>query len=191
VFDVTNPHQADPDARRRYFGAMVEQMETGGYEAMLGELLERDITGWNPEALPETEALRRQKVLNLVNDPVRSYLFERLTDGINITTGDAAVAVAMHGWSLAADVMVPARDLNEDFRVYCDANGLQFSERRLAMQLPRYMRAGFKAETVREKDGDGGGRQLKAYRFPPLEEARVLFEHATGLEIEREEEEAP
>jgi len=186
VFEVTNPHQADPNARRAYFGRMVEQMETGGYAAMLGELLARDIRGWNPEVIPETEALKRQKVLNLVNDPVRAYLYERLTDGVLITTGNASPGTPVHRWSATDVVHVPTRDLNEDFRLFATPQGMAFSERRLAMQLPRYMPPGFASITKREPNGDASSSPVRVYPLPPLEVARSRFEEVTGLTIERD-----
>lgn len=186
VFEVTNPHQNVPDARRAYFGRMVEQMETGGYAAMLGELLVRDIRGWNPEAIPETQALKRQKVLNLINDPVRAYLYERLTDGVLITTGNGSVGSPVHHWSETDVVYVPARDLNEDFRLFATPQGMTFSERQLAMQLPRYMPSGFKSITKREPSGDASSSTVRVYPFPPLEVARACFEEATGLVISRD-----
>jgi hypothetical protein len=186
VFDVTNPHQVDPNARRAYFGRMVEQMETGGYSAMLGELLARDIRGWNAEVIPETEALKRQKVLNLVNDPVRSYLYERLSDGLTITTGKADMGAPSHHWSETEYVDVPARDLNEDFRLFTATQGMQFSERRLASELPRYMPEGFKSKIRRIGSGDASKGTVRVYPFPPLEVARLQFENVTGLAIERE-----
>lgn len=186
VFDVTNPHQADPDVRRTYFGRMVEQMETGGYSAMLGELLARDIRGWNAEVIPETEALKRQKVLNLVNDPVRNYLYERLSDGSIITTGKADMGAPSYHWSKTEHVDVPARDLNEDFRLFATTQGMQFSERRLAIELPRYMPEGFKSQTRRTGGGETSTRTERVYSFPPIEVARLQFEAATGLVIDRE-----
>lgn len=186
VFDVTNPHQADPNARRSYFGRIVEQMETGGYAAMLGELLARDVRGWNAEVIPETDALRRQKLSNLINDPVRSYLYERLSDGVMITTGQGMIGTPSHRWSDTAVVHVPARDVIEDFRLFAISQGMQFSERQLAMQLPRYMPEGFESLTKRERDVDASSRTIKVYPFPPLEVARRRFEEVTNLRIDRE-----
>jgi hypothetical protein len=165
---------------------MFEQMETGGYEAMLGELLARDIRGWNPEVIPETLALRRQKLHNLANDPVRSYLFDRLTDGIHITTGEASEGVPTHWWSGTEETRVPVRDLAHDFSLYARQHGMSFGERMLATQLARYMPAGFKSVTVRAADGDASQAPLRVYRMPTLEKARRAFETATGLSIERE-----
>jgi hypothetical protein len=186
VFEVVNPHQADPHDRRRYFGAMMEQMENGGHSAMLGELLNRDISKWNPEAIPETEALKQQKLLNLGSDPLRLFLHERLMEGINITTGEAGLGAPIHSWSDTETVNVPARDLIADYKLFVDAHGLPFSQAGLARNLPKYMPAGFRATTIRETAPDGS-RTLKVYPMPPLEVARSRFEEVTGLKIEREE----
>ncbi|HVK56426.1 MAG TPA: DUF5906 domain-containing protein [Burkholderiales bacterium] len=189
VFEVVNPHQADPVARHLYFGQMVEQMKDGGLGAMLHELLNRDIAEWNAEVIPETQALLRQKQFSLSNDPVQMYLHERLIDGIQITTGDAAASVPIHLWSSTDTVMVPVRDLNEDFRAYLTRNGLRATERHLALNLPKYMPEGFSSKVRRAKRGDQLSVAYKAYPIPPLEEARKAFEAATSLVVPREPEE--
>lgn len=185
VFEVTNPHQADPNERRRYFGRIVEQMEVGGYSAMLGELLARDVSHWNAEAIPETDALKRQKVLNLVNDPVRMYLYDRLQDGYFITNGGRD-GTPIHLWHLTETAWIPCKELRDDFMEFVSSNGLRATDRTLATQLGNYMPEGFQARTKRGKDGDATPFTFKAYPFPPLEEARRCFEKATGLNIERE-----
>ncbi|NPD68927.1 hypothetical protein HN018_02845 [Lichenicola cladoniae] len=48
-----------------YFGAIAAQMEAGGYEAMLHDLLALDLTGFNVRAVPVTEGLQRQRKLSL------------------------------------------------------------------------------------------------------------------------------
>jgi hypothetical protein len=165
---------------------LIEQMENGGYEAMLGELLQRDISDWNHEAIPQTAALKHQQELNLINDPVRAFLFDRLSDGTTITTGDTSSTAPIYEWSKADAVVVPAAELQEDFRAYLAKEGLSAGPRALAVALPKYMPDGFRV-TSRVPVHDGSTRSVKAYRFPPLEEARTLFETATGLSIRREE----
>lgn len=186
VFEVISPHQYDPRGRRAYFGRIVEQMETGGYEAMLGELLNRDIATFNREMIPETEALRRQKLLNLSNDPVRYYLYERLTDGINITVKGADMASPIYLWHESETVWVATVDLAEDYRAFTEANGLQFNVRSLQLQLPRYMPDGFESKVRRGREGDTITGSYRAYPFPLLEEARATFEAKTGLKIDRD-----
>jgi hypothetical protein len=55
---------AGADKRREYFTALVKQMENGGRAALLHMLLRRDISNFNPEAIPQTEELAQQKLLS-------------------------------------------------------------------------------------------------------------------------------
>jgi hypothetical protein len=181
VFEVTNPHQHDPDARRRYFGELVEQMENGGYEAMLGELLARDISGWNPEAIPETEALLRQKRLNASNDPALAWYYSRLEDGVDILSGEAETN--LYPWSHTDTTWVPVRDVLADYAVFAKRHGHRGDEQRLKNKLARYMPLAFESKARTEAVVDGT-RKVKCYPFPPLPEARRLFTAQTGMPFE-------
>ena len=48
-----------------YFGAIWEQMDAGGYGAMLHDLLTMDLTGFNVRSVPVTAGLQEQKKLSL------------------------------------------------------------------------------------------------------------------------------
>ena len=48
-----------------YFGGILAEMETGGYGAMLHDLLARDLSGFNPRRIPVTEGLQDQRMLSL------------------------------------------------------------------------------------------------------------------------------
>lgn len=48
-----------------YFAAIWKEMESGGYEAMLYELMNHDITHFNVRRVPVTEGLQQQKKLSL------------------------------------------------------------------------------------------------------------------------------
>lgn len=182
VFAVTHPDIADPHARRRYFGELVEQMECGGYEAMLGELLARDVSGWNPEAIPETEALRQQKLATLTNDPVRSWLHERLTDGVFITRGGKEInGTPVHRWATSDATEVPVRDVLDDFVEYAGRNGMRVKESKLSRDLPRYMPADFKSRVARDKAVVNGPATRRVFDFPALDIARAAFTKATGI----------
>ena len=57
-----------PDSRVKdhaYFGKIQAQMDAGGYEAMLHELLQLDLAGFNVRDVPNTEGLQRQRSLSL------------------------------------------------------------------------------------------------------------------------------
>lgn len=180
VFEVINPHQGDPDSRRRYFGELVEQMENGGYEAMLGELLARDISGWNPEAIPETEALRRQKRLNLSNDPVMAWYYSRLEDGIDILSEETGQG--SYPWRESEVQWVPVQAVIADYTAFAKRHGHRGDDQRIKNKLARYMPSGFESKPRREEQINGP-RQVRCYPFPPLEEARRLFVEKSGFEI--------
>lgn len=179
VFHVTHPSIGDPNARHHYFGAMVEQMETGGYAAMLGELLTRDVSGWNAEAIPDTPALQKQKLLNLPHEPVQSWLHERLDEGVFIVPGDGPTSPS-YRWGATTTTAVPLAEAKNDFVEYCRRNGYRGTERMLTMKLRTYMPEGFASRVERADEVDGKGTR-RVYDFPPLAVARAAFTEATGI----------
>jgi hypothetical protein len=54
--------QRKADKRKAYFIPILDEMKNGGSEALLGFLLDRDIRGFNAEAIPETAERRQQKL---------------------------------------------------------------------------------------------------------------------------------
>jgi hypothetical protein len=54
----------DPDVRRAFFQQIIKEMENGGRAALLGLLLKRDISNFNPERIPETAERQEQKLLS-------------------------------------------------------------------------------------------------------------------------------
>ena len=61
VLEVSEARKSD----HPYFAAIWAQMEAGGYEAMLHELLSLDLATFNVRAVPTTEGLQRQRKLSL------------------------------------------------------------------------------------------------------------------------------
>jgi Family of unknown function (DUF5906)/Primase C terminal 2 (PriCT-2)/Bifunctional DNA primase/polymerase, N-terminal len=61
VLEVSDSRRDDHD----YFTALWTEMERGGYEAMLHDLLDHDLTFFNPRRVPHTEGLQTQKKLSL------------------------------------------------------------------------------------------------------------------------------
>jgi hypothetical protein len=61
-------YEKDPikkaNKRRAYFLPILHERESGGYEALLGFLLDRDIRNFNPEAIPETPERQMQQLLS-------------------------------------------------------------------------------------------------------------------------------
>jgi phage/plasmid-associated DNA primase len=64
ILDVSNAHFGDYP----YFDKIKTEMEAGGYEAMLHDLLNYDISGFNVRRVPGTAALDDQKKLSLLHE---------------------------------------------------------------------------------------------------------------------------
>lgn len=183
VFDVSNPFQDEAEARGNYFAAIASEMDNGGLQAMLGELLQRDIRGWNPEALPQTEALSRQKQYSVLQNPVTAWYYDRLRDGIAITRG-TDFGSGDYLWDETATTGVPVRRVIEDYWAYADAHKVPFRERQFCIQLRRLMPDGFEAVPKRAEPNGYGPPVYKVYPFPPLPEAKAAFTRKTGLTFE-------
>ncbi len=75
VLNVTDEHKQE----LAYFDAIRRELESGGYEAMLHELLAHDLRDFNVRRIPQTAGLAEQKVQSL-RGPIR-WLFECLQAG--------------------------------------------------------------------------------------------------------------
>lgn len=121
VLDVGEKHRQDG----AYFGRIAESLRTGGYANLLHFLLSRDISRFNVQDLPQTEALRDQKVHSL--DPVQAWWFSKLEDGKLLVEHD--------GWK--ANVLV--EELTADFLEYVRQWGLN-NRRSSATRLGQFLR---------------------------------------------------
>jgi hypothetical protein len=75
ILDVSN----DQRNQRKHFAAIEQQMDGGGYSALLDYLLKVDLSEFEVQGRPETEALKKEKLNSM--DPVTAWWFERLLDG--------------------------------------------------------------------------------------------------------------
>lgn len=76
VFDVGDGRKQD----RRFFQAMREGMEAGGYEVLLRYLLDFDLTGIDVNAAPATKGLLDQKQQSM--NPLEQWWFDCLESGM-------------------------------------------------------------------------------------------------------------
>lgn len=61
VFQVSEAKRQDDD----WFTPLYQQLEAGGYAAMLHDLMHHDLGDWHPRHIPMTEALREQQLQSL------------------------------------------------------------------------------------------------------------------------------
>jgi hypothetical protein len=75
VFDVSERKRQ----QEAWFGPLYQQLENGGYGAMLFDLLRRDLEDWHPRRIPRTQALLDQQSTSL--DPFDAWWVELLKIG--------------------------------------------------------------------------------------------------------------
>jgi len=83
VQEVANTYRQD----KTWFGPIYEQLRSGGYEAMLFDLLERDLGDWHPREIVRTAALAAQQEQSL--SAFDAWWFEMLQAGV-VTGADVA-----------------------------------------------------------------------------------------------------
>ncbi|MET4455566.1 DUF5906 domain-containing protein [Bradyrhizobium sp. RT3b] len=76
IFQVSENKRQD----KSWFEPLYEQLENGGYAAMLHELLKHDLGEWHPRDITMTEALREQQERSL--RPLDAWLLKLLEDGM-------------------------------------------------------------------------------------------------------------
>lgn len=88
-----------------YFEKLWDQMDDGGYEAMLHDLLEYDLSNYSPRKIPRTEALLEQKIESM--ELHVKWWMTRLASG--------QPTVLRENWG---STPIPAQELYEDYIRY-------------------------------------------------------------------------
>ena len=179
VLDVSEKYQQDHE----YFAALVEQMENGGLEAMLYDLLKRDLSGVNLRSIPRTSALLDQ-VLRTLNF-CGKYWYERLDQGY-METLDKLLDRKQQDW-ISEDPewnsWAPSDYIYQDYLAFCAEMKVQrpVSSTSFFKELIKYCPA---LGAERKKRTLGDGKRTWGYELPSLEECRKAFSKALGVPID-------
>lgn len=146
-----------------YFAEMYQQLDNGGREALLADLLAFDLSRVELREIPKTEALLEQKIRSLGH--VEQWWFGRLMDGS--TTAKSA------GWMLEA----AKADVVEDYLTTSDRVGIKrrAAEAEMGMTLKKLI-PGLKDARPWRDNSDGTNARVRCWIFPPLAECRAFFE---------------
>jgi acyl carrier protein len=167
VLDVDRARRVDIE----YFARMQEQMENGGYQALLHMLMTLDLSDFDVRLCPKTEELRNQQDYSL--DSMQGFVLELLTEG-RLMPG--------HG-SWRQEVM--KNELTDSFK-----NTYGWDSRgNLKMGLGKFLRK-IGAESRRRYGAQWawetatGSKKVErnpwVWSFPPLEECRRLWKDNFG-----------
>ena len=169
VLDVSAEKQQDV----RYFGALVRQLENGGYQALLHDLLQRDISRFDFRTCPRTDALADQQLSSMT--PVESYWHGILEDGVipyakGETKFDATVSV---DWGSVRKKLL-YNDFVESQRQRGQIHLPDVSQ--FALELGRLLPDGY-PKTHRPRINDA---RPYVWEFPSLEACREHFAAVRG-----------
>ena len=78
VIDVSEKHKDD----KKHFAPIYDQMDNGGVEALLYDLLRRDVSNFFSKPIPQTEAIFDQKLRT--SPPIVIFWYERLREGTTL-----------------------------------------------------------------------------------------------------------
>jgi len=147
-----------------YFDQLERHMRKGGLAAFLHHLMNLDLSDFNIRAVPNTQALEKQKLLSL--PPFKSWMYERLWEG-SVSTMESA-------WcrEQKRDVFVA------EFADFVRQKGFRYAATSAA-SIGDELRDLF--PTLGEKRETTGRRQ-RLWVLPPLEQARREFADYVGLE---------
>lgn len=168
IFDVNNRVANN----HGYFREMDEELNNGGREHLLHDLLHFDLSGVNLREIPVTGALLSQKVLSL--DPIENWLLDRLQSG-NVTR-------KIQGWPDS----IPVATFYDDYIEASDRSGInrRGSETRLGMKIATIIPGIRKVRISHLDESISVPKRVQAYELPTLQQCREAFEAYVKQPIE-------
>lgn len=155
---------------KEFFDELYRELESGGYGAMLHELLELDLGSWHPRNdVPKTRGLAEQKVETFRQNPIAAFWLQRLEEGCLPAPDDQD-----EDWRTNAVAIGPSR---KDWFVY-DVNNIA---KRLGRrgEVSKAAIAKYLGQVgVRVDDHDKKGNRV--WSIPRLAEARARFDEMLG-----------
>lgn len=169
IFQVSDARKED----HPYFATIQKQLDNGGYEALLNDLLSEELKEFKPRMLPSNEGSFKIKMLSA--DSTVQYIYEALKAGgfdIGIPTDPPRFGIISTG------------SIIKDYQAWCTANSSRsLPSQQFGLALKKFIPT-IRKFKPRNLDGvhfiaeeDRRGRP-EVYEFPPIEVARKEFQEA-------------
>jgi hypothetical protein len=181
VLDVSNEKARQHD----YFGEMQEELDNDGYQAMLHDLLEIDLTNFKVGDVPQTEGLQEQKKLSLKTE--ERWWQDVLSRGY-VWKSKLGLEHELGVWHerVTTDLLFTSY-IEYDKRERHPLSREQFGEfmHRVGGQGRQFEKGVITGEHRGEvgPQVDWTRKRAYGYRLGTLDDARKGFEEATGLKI--------
>ncbi|MER9573322.1 DUF5906 domain-containing protein [Mesorhizobium opportunistum] len=150
-----------------YFAEMTAQLDDGGREALLFDLLSFDLSKVNLREIPKTAALLEQKILSF--DPIEQWFYDRLYEGSPTAGGDA--------WP----DFIECDKFYKSFIAAAEQTGIRYRKpavafgRKVQRLMPGVRR---NKRTIEVEIGATSRRWV--YELPPLSDCREDFDQQIG-----------
>lgn len=173
VFNVNEQRRGD----REFFRALNRQLEQGGYEGLLHNMLARDIGDWHPrDDVPQTEALAEQ--IGRSQSPEESWWDSLLDTGVmpNFSPmGESLPDIFESRFWHERAIELDKDDLHANYVAHAKMLGARVTDKKgLAMKLLK------KAGIGRRQVSLGDGRRVWRWVVPQLDEARAIWAKSAG-----------
>lgn len=177
VLDVSDARKED----HAYFAAIAQELESGGYEALMHDLMHESLEGFNPRQVPATGASFDLKLRSA--DLVTQWLYELLNAGYHDFASyppprvfggalvDAPKSTEVEKVN-SSGVTVETERLHDSYLSWCSVGRQARPEtrpqfiKRLKQLLP----------SMQETRPTTSRGRLRGYALPPLQDARTKFE---------------
>lgn len=173
VIDIPPTHANNES----YFDAIYEQMEDGGYEAMMYELRRREIKS-NLKKAPETELLMEQRARYTATNSVVEWWADRIDGGVLGVVGYEEIGEESDWPELAERA-----EFYTEYQEWCKENG---TRREPKPAFYSKLEREFGLVRCRPANPNGGTRK-HMYKVPTHEKCCFLLEKATGIKISQED----
>jgi phage/plasmid-associated DNA primase len=167
VLQASEKHKED----RAYFLAIKQELENGGYEALLYDLLHEDVSNFDPRQLPANSNSFAIKMRSA--DSAHRYLHSALNEGgFSIATMSDNNLPVWHP-------IIPKDSIYEDYTAWCEKS------REEPLIRESFGRALKKLIKSVEDTRPGGGSRLRCYKFLSLRQTQEDFSKAFKEKPER------
>ena len=180
VLDVGEKHMQD----QKYFGAIVEEINSGGLEAFLHDLVKFDLSGINLNDFPKTDALLEQKIHSM--DSVEQFYFNVLKTGDLNNKGDwnnglvKCKVLQKRYVDSSKDIGVTRRASETAFGIKLKKLCPKLKKKRVSVELKKLCSKLKKKRVSVEVPT----KQEAVYLLPDLHTCRTHFETLIGTEID-------
>jgi hypothetical protein len=178
------PVHLDPDDRRffvlrvaenhkedhGYFKEVKDELENGGYEALLYDLLHEDLSNFDPRKLPTSSNSFSIKIRSC--DSAHRYLYEVLCEG------GFSVATLHDNEMPVWQPIIPKDAIYQDYISWCDQN-------KEVVQTKELFGRTIKKLIMAEDTRPGGGSRTRCYKLLSLRQTRLDFAKAFKEKPER------